>query len=117
MDWKLRYDISGNGQLIGFSDADWASDVDKRRSCTGYVFKLSNGAISWSSKRQQAVALSSIEAEYLALSFIVQEAIWLKSLGRELDSDLEATTIKIECDNLSALALATTEIQSSIKTY
>lgn len=46
MDWKLRYDKTGNSQLIGFSYADWASDVDKRHSCTGYVSKL-----SWSSKR------------------------------------------------------------------
>lgn len=72
MDWKLRYDKSGNSQLTGFFYADWASDVDKRRSCTGYVFKLSNGAISWSSKRQPTVTLSSTEAEYLALPATLQ---------------------------------------------
>lgn len=109
IDWKLRYEKSGKSQLTGFSDADWASDVDKRRSCTGYVFKLSNGAISWSSKRQLTVALSSTEAEYLALSAILQEAIWLKNLGQELDSDFETTPIKIRCDNQSALALAKTD--------
>lgn len=108
IDWKLRYEKSGNNQLTGFSDADWTSDVDKKHRCTGYVFKLSNGAISWSSKRQPTVALSSTEAEYLALSAALQEATWLKNLGQDLDSDFE-TPIKIGCDNQSALALAKTD--------
>jgi Reverse transcriptase (RNA-dependent DNA polymerase) len=47
---KLRFS-KNNQQMVGFSDADWGSDPDKRRSCTGYVFKISNGAISWWSKR------------------------------------------------------------------
>lgn len=105
IDWKLRCSKSGNSQLTGFSDPDWASDVDKRCSCTGYVFKLSSGAVSWSSKRQPTVAFSSTEAEYLALSATLQEAIWLKSLGQEIDPDFEIVPIKIGCDNQSALAL------------
>ena len=52
--------------LIGYSDANWGNDVNTRQSTTGYIFYLSGGAISWSSKRQATVALSSTEAEYSA---------------------------------------------------
>ena len=54
--------------LIGYCDSDWAGDLDSRRSTTGYVFLLSNGAISWKSRRQQPVALSSTEAKYMAVT-------------------------------------------------
>lgn len=63
---------------FGYTDLDWASDVDTRRSRSGNVFKLSDGAISWISKRQKTVALSSAEAEYMAMASCVQESIWLK---------------------------------------
>lgn len=86
IDFKIRY--SGSKTLTGFSDDDWASDVDKRRSCTGYVFTLCNGALSWGSKRQATVVLSSTEAEYMAMSSAVQEAIWLKQFGQEFDTSI-----------------------------
>ncbi|XP_037034243.1 secreted RxLR effector protein 161-like [Bradysia coprophila] len=63
---KLRYSKNGNQDLVGYTDSDWASDIDKRRSCSGNFFKLSGGAVSWYSKRQQTVALSTTEAEYMA---------------------------------------------------
>ncbi|KAK9681226.1 Tc5 transposase DNA-binding domain [Popillia japonica] len=56
---KLRYD--SNKELIGYSDADWASDVDKRRSCTGYVFAMSGGAISWSTEKKYGIPKSTLE--------------------------------------------------------
>ncbi|MGH7239999.1 MAG: Ty1/Copia family ribonuclease HI, partial [Candidatus Saccharimonadales bacterium] len=64
-------------QLIGYCDADWASNVDDRRSTTGYVFMLAGGAISWKTKKQPTVALSSVEAEYMAATQATKEAIWL----------------------------------------
>lgn len=109
---KLRYKKSEQPALVGYSlsDADWASDVDKRRSCTGYIFGLSGGAISWSSKRQQTVALSSAEAEYMAMSAAIQEALWLKSFGQDLDYEVRTKAIKIGCDSQSALALAKSDV-------
>lgn len=92
--------------LIGYSDADWASDIDKRRSCTGYVFKMSGGSISWASKRQPTVAMSSTEAEYMALASATQEAIWLKQFGQELHPPLKDRPLTIMCDNQGAKALA-----------
>lgn len=108
-DYKLQYTRSSSGALVGYTDADWASDVDKRRSCTGYVYKMCGAAISWASKRQPTVALSSTEAEYMALSASIQEAIWLKGFGRDLDPDLKGSPVEIQCDNQSALTLAATD--------
>ena len=61
--------------IVGFCDADYAGDEDTRRSTTAYVFMLGGAAVSWASKLQPTVALSSAEAEYMALSAGVQEAI------------------------------------------
>ena len=84
---KLKYTNNReNIGLLGYSASDWASDIDKRRSCTGYIFTLQGGAISWGSRRQPTVALSSCEAEYMALSATIQEAIWLKQFGEQLES-------------------------------
>lgn len=103
---KLVYSKIGNQQLSGYTDADWASDVDKRRSCTGYVFKMCNGAVSWNSKRQPTVAASSTEAEYMSLSSAVQEVMWLKQFGQDFDIELKTEAVKIGCDNQSTIKLA-----------
>lgn len=89
---KLRYSKSGEG-LIAYSDADWASEIDKRRSCSGFIIKLAGAAICWSSKRQPIVALSSTEAEYIALSSTVCEIIWLEQLADELDPKVAITKV------------------------
>ena len=70
--------------LTGYTDADWAGDQDTRRSTSGFVFNLGSGAISWSSKRQPNVILSSCEAEYMGQTQAVKEAVWLKSLLDQL---------------------------------
>ena len=63
--------------IHGFVDADWAGDLDRRRSTSGYVFSLFGGAANWMSKRQSVVALLTIEAEYMAATHASKEAIWL----------------------------------------
>lgn len=106
---KLCFSKTEMNSLIGYCDADWASDLDKRRSCTGYLFKLSGAAISWSSKRQPTVALSTTEAEYMALSAATNEVIWLKHLICELDQSQTDVVVPIFCDNQSAINLAKTD--------
>ena len=71
--------------MIGYSDADWGSDLDERKSTSGYVFLLNNGAITWSSKKQPCIALSTMEAEYVACSVAVQEAVWLRRFFQNLE--------------------------------
>lgn len=89
--------------LRGYCDADYASDTDTRRSTTGYVFLLNGGAISWSSRRQQTVAASTTEAEYMAAASAVKEALWLRKLMFDLAGD--RSTVLIYDDNQSTIKL------------
>ena len=88
--------------LQAYSDADYAGDIDTRRSTTGYVYILNGGAISWSSRLQQTVAVSTTEAEYMAAASAIKEALWLRKLFSELALD---TFITINADNQSAIKL------------
>jgi hypothetical protein len=67
-------------KVHGFSDADFAGDVDARRSTTAYIYQLGTGAVSWRSVLQPTVAVSTMEAEYMAAAAAAQEALWLKRL-------------------------------------
>ena len=74
---------NGNN-LVGFTDDDWAGSLDDRKSTSGYIFCLGSNVISWSSKKQKMVALSSAEAEYIAATDAACEAIWLRRLLSDL---------------------------------
>ncbi|KAJ3475523.1 hypothetical protein NLI96_g11784 [Meripilus lineatus] len=91
-------------KLMGYSDADGMSQ-EGRRPISGYVY-LIGGAISWSSKRQDIVTLSTTEAEYVALTHAAKEAIWLKNLLGELFPRIPFTPVTIQCDNQGAIALS-----------
>jgi hypothetical protein len=88
----------------GYADADWAGNPDTRNSTTGYVFMLGNAPVTWSSKLQKTVALSSCEAEYMALSAATQECVWIRSLLRDMGVSLTAPTI-IKEDNQGCIEL------------
>jgi hypothetical protein len=66
LQFKLHFNGSAPQGLVGYCDADWAGDLEDRRSTIGFVFMMGGGAISWSSKRQPTIALSMMEAEYMA---------------------------------------------------
>src|SRR4051812_12745532 len=91
--------------LSGYSDANWGNDLDSQRSTSGYIFLVSGGVISWSSKRQATVILSSTEAEYIALTQATKEAIWLWTFLNELGFHSNDATTIFE-DNQSAITLA-----------
>lgn len=95
----------GNILLLGYSDADWAGDRATRRSTTGYVFVLGGGAICWASKLQPTVALSTAEAEYMAVCSASQEALFQRQLLSDLDFPQQGPTTIYE-DNTGAIALA-----------
>ncbi|KAI3646834.1 hypothetical protein MP228_009762 [Amoeboaphelidium protococcarum] len=103
---KLGIQLGGeHGTVIqGWSDADWAGDTDGRKSTGGYLFKLANSPVSWQSKLQNIVALSSCESEYIALSNSAQEAIWLRRLLQEIGWTQDAATL-IHEDNQGAIAV------------
>ena len=101
----LSYKKCADGNLIGYSDADWAGDVDDRHSTSGNMFLLAKGAVSWLNKKQATVALSTAEPEYVALSAATQEAIWLRRLLTDVGEPLE-DPIVINEDNQGAIAMA-----------
>ncbi len=91
--------------LLGYADSDWASDVNDHKSTSGYVFTLGGSAISWSSKKQPTVALSSTEAKYIMGTHAAKEATWLRLLLSELGQDMSSPTT-LHVDNQSAIAIA-----------
>ena len=68
----------------GYTDADWAGSISDRRSTSGFMFFLGSVAISWSSKKQPTVALSSTEAEYRGAAMAACEVAWLQKLLADL---------------------------------
>ena len=84
--YGVRYTKESSKECVGYSDDDWSGDVDDRRSTSRYVFQISGGHISWRSKKQSSVALSTSEAEYMALAGTAQETLWLRQLTSELGS-------------------------------
>jgi hypothetical protein len=102
---RLSGNVSDADKLLGYCDADWAGDVDTRRSTTAHVFMLAGACVSWASKLQPTVALSSAEAEYMALCTGVQEAIHLRSLLGDLGYWQREPT-PIHEDNQACIAMS-----------
>lgn len=90
-----------------FSDASWGNDLETRRSTSGMVVKFNGNIVSWSSRKQKTVALSSTEAEYMAASEATCEALWLRTWVMEVFR-VEVPVI-IYCDNQSAIALSSND--------
>ena len=91
--------------LVGYSDADYAADLDTRRSTTGYIFMINGCTISWSSKRQQTVSVSTTEAEFVAAAEATKEAIWLRKLLSDVGHVCDGPTL-LNVDNQSAIKLS-----------
>jgi len=107
---KIIYSNHSNDQQItGYCDASYAEDRKDRKSTSGYLFMKANGPISWKSKKQPIVSLSSMEAEYIALTSAAQEALWLKKLNKELE--MEQIMIIYE-DNQSTIKTSKDEIHN-----
>ena len=94
----------GGSKLVGYSDADYAGDVETRRSTTRYVFQLAGGPITWAGQRQKLVTLSTTQAEYVAASVTSREAIWLRKLLSDIGCPCVGATV-IFVDNQSAIRL------------
>ena len=107
----IDYGITFDGKketeihLNGYVYADWGSNPNGRKSQSGYLFTLCGGVISWASKKQSVVALSSTEAEYVAASLACQEAVWLRVLLEDI-SFVQNKPTMIKEDNQGAIALS-----------
>jgi len=91
--------------IVGWTDSDWAGNVDSRHSVGGFVFDVAGGCISWSSKKQVSVATSSMEAEYVASANATKETVWLRTLLKKAGYPQSQATI-MHADNQDAIALA-----------
>jgi Reverse transcriptase (RNA-dependent DNA polymerase) len=92
--------------IIGYSDADFASDEDDRKSYTGYVFIINGGAVTWSTHKQHTVAFSSMESEYMALSDAAREALARKQFFEELQIPSASRPVPLLTDSQTALEIS-----------
>ncbi|KAG8479822.1 hypothetical protein CXB51_029312 [Gossypium anomalum] len=97
--------------VVGYVDSDFAGDLDKRRSTTGYLFTLAKAPVSWKSTLQSTVAISTTEAEYMAVTKAVKDAIWLNGLLEDLG--VVQSHISLYCDSQSAIHLAKNQVYHS----
>lgn len=107
-DRSVTYGGEKELRIEDYSDSDWAGDKENRKSTSGYIFRLNRGPVSWCSKRQATVALSSTEAKYIALSLTAKEATWLRLLLIELRLLLpnqQHAEIRISNSNTSGKAI------------
>ncbi|XP_039129073.1 secreted RxLR effector protein 161-like [Dioscorea cayenensis subsp. rotundata] len=102
-DYDILYRKGEGCQVTGYCDADYAGDCDSRRSTTGYIFSLGSGVVSWCSKRQTTVSLSTTEVKYRAAAMAAQKSTWLMQLLRDLHQPIEQVILL--CDNRSAVCL------------
>lgn len=110
-DWGIVF--GPTDPIVGYTDSDYAGDPDIRRSTSGFVFTMNGGSVSWSSRLQPTVAVSTAEAEYMAASPAVKEALWLRKLLADFGKPVDALTIFT--DNQAALALLKNPV-SSVRT-
>jgi Cft2 family RNA processing exonuclease len=105
MSFGLFYRKGEKQELIGYTDSDYAGDQDDRKSTSGYVFMLSSGAVSWSSKKQPVVTLSTTEAEFIVAASSACQAVWLRRILQQLNHEPRKSTT-IYCDNSSTIKLS-----------
>ena len=91
--------------LTGYSDTDWGGDCNDYKSTTGYLFQIGGTAVTWKSKKQTCVALSTAEAEYIALSSAAPEVVWMRELSADLRNPQSQPTLILE-DNQSAISIS-----------
>jgi hypothetical protein len=104
LDYGLCYTGDCDFKLYSYVDSDWAGNASDRKNTSGYCFSLGSAMTSWQSRKQSNIALSTIEAKYIATCFASCEAIWLQKLLTGLfDLEMEATMIL--CDKKSCIKM------------
>ncbi|XP_050289596.1 secreted RxLR effector protein 161-like [Quercus robur] len=102
-DYGLWYSKDSNACLTGYIDADWVGSMDDRKSASGGCFYLGNNLVSWMSKKQNSISLSTAEAEYIAARSCCTQLLWMKKLLH--DYGIPQDTMCVFCDNTSAINL------------
>jgi hypothetical protein len=101
-DYGLFYEVSTELQVHGYVDANWAGSISNRRFTSSFMFSLGSATVTWSSKKQPTVALSSTEAKYRGAAMATCEVTWLRKLLGDLGLHVDRQVV-IYCDNLSSI--------------
>jgi hypothetical protein len=105
VNYGVKFEKCQSFKLYGFSDSDWAGSLDDMRSTSGYCFNFGSGVFSWCSKKQEIVAQSTAEAEFIAATAAVNQALWLKKILSDLSME-EREPTEISVDNQAAIAIS-----------
>ena len=108
MDYRIRYKGEASLSPIGYVDSDYAGCKDTRRSTEGNIFIVAGGPVSWESKRQETVALSTVESKYMAFTHATAQALWISKFFNEI-SLLQQTLVTIHADNNGSIINSTTD--------
>lgn len=103
--YGIQYKCEGDVKLVGYADSDYAGDVDDRKSTSGYVFMFGGAAVSWASKKQPIVTLSTTEAEFVAAANGACQAVWLRNVLEGTGMEQTESTVMF-CDNSSTIKLS-----------
>jgi transposase InsO family protein len=110
-DLGLWYSCESNVVLVGYSDADWAGNVEDRKSTSGGCFYVGTNLVAWLSKKQASVSLSTAEAEYIAAGSCCTQLLWMKQMLS--DFGMSQGSMTIYCDNTSAINISKNPVQHS----
>ncbi|RVX05780.1 Retrovirus-related Pol polyprotein from transposon TNT 1-94 [Vitis vinifera] len=105
VDLEVFYRMESNGELIAYTDSDYAGNVDDRKNTNGYVFLISEGVVSWSLKKQHVVALSTTETEFMAATSCAYQGVWMRRVLEKLGHSQGKCTTML-CDNSSTIKLS-----------
>ncbi|XP_073018180.1 uncharacterized protein [Primulina eburnea] len=111
LEFGLWYTHDTNTNLVGFSDSDWAGDLDDRKSTSGGCFYLGNNLVSWASKKQNCVSLSTAESEYVAAASCCSQLMWINQMIN--DYGFHSEIMIVYCDNASAIDISKNPVQHS----
>ncbi|KAI5334234.1 hypothetical protein L3X38_024367 [Prunus dulcis] len=104
LDYGLMYEKGKKAVLMGYYDSDWGGSIEDSKSTSGYAFSFGSGVFSWASVKQNCVALSTTEAEYVSASEATTQAIWLRFVLEDF-GELQAYATPMKCDNTSAISI------------
>lgn len=105
VNYGIKFSQVQNFNFHGFSDSDWGGCLDDIKSTSGYCFSFGSGIFSWCSKKQDVIAQSTAEAEYVAATLAVNQALWIRKLLADLSMEEKRST-KVYVDNQAAISIA-----------
>jgi hypothetical protein len=99
--------------IAGYTNAKFAGDIDDKKSSSGYIFLFGGTVVSWLSKKQNCIAKSIMESEYISCSTAVSNAVWIKCFVKSINLGMQDGPTNVFCDNKSAISLIKSGIQNS----